>query len=70
MASFEEYIEQMVDQIPEEARQMLPKILSKNIQQRMMLFPPSYVANVINEAINEINRGSIERIENLIAKKI
>ena len=70
MNTFNEYFEKMKEDLPQEAISTLPMLISKETKQRMMTYPPSFIAGIIKEAINEINHGSIEKIETLIRKRI
>ena len=49
---------------------MLPMLLSKEVQRHITTYPPSFIAGVINKAINEINNGSTERLEVLIRRRL
>ena len=70
MESFSEYLAKMKDKIPEEAVRMLPMAISEGMQKWMMTYPPSFMAPIITEAINEINQGSVEKIERIIHKRL
>lgn len=70
MKTFSEYIDEMKEKIPQEVGKTLPMAISKDTQKWMMNYPPSFMAQVINDAIKEINQGSVQRIEQIIYKRV
>lgn len=70
--TFEEYWGEVekLKVLPTMAVQQLPSSLSENTKKKLMKRLPDETAKLINTAIEEINRGSIESIDCLIKKRL
>lgn len=56
--------------LPEMAIRQLPSSLSPEVKQRLMSLKPKETAGLLNTAIDEVNRGSVESIDNLVRKRL
>jgi hypothetical protein len=56
--------------LPEAAIEQVPKILSNETKKRLSRKSPEEVGRIIKEAIDEINRGSVETVDALTQKKL
>lgn len=69
---FEEYWSEVakLKLLPQMAIQQLPSSLLEETKKRLMRKRPEETAELLNAAIDEINRGSIESIDSLVRKKL
>lgn len=69
---FEEYWAEVekLKLLPKMVIQQLPSALSQETKKRLIRERPKEIAELINTAISEINRGSIESIGSLVQKRI
>ena len=56
--------------LPQMAIQQLPSSLSESAKKRLIKLRPEETAEMLNEAIDEINHGSVESIDSLIKKRL
>ncbi len=56
--------------IPSDASKQIPSVLSDKTKNKIRNLEPKLVAKIVNEAIDEINNGSIERIDVLIRRRL
>jgi hypothetical protein len=56
--------------LPEAAIEQVPQILSNETKKRLSRKSPEEVGRIIKEAIDEINRGSVETVDALTQKKL
>ena len=56
--------------LPEAAIEQVPQILWNETKKRLSRKTPEEVGRILKEAIDEINRGSIETVEALTQKKL
>ena len=56
--------------LPEMAIKQLPASLSAEVKQRLMSLKPKETAGLLNTAIDEVNRGSVESIDSLVRKRL
>ena len=56
--------------LPEAAIKQVPKILSNKTKKRLSRKTPKEVCWILNKAIDEINRGSIETVDALAQKEL
>ena len=56
--------------LPETAIEQVPKILSSETKKRLSRKTPEEVGWILKEAIDEINRGSVETVDALTQKKL
>ena len=56
--------------LPEMAIRQLPASLSSGVKQRLMSLKPKETAGLLNTAIDEVNRGSVESIDSLMRKRL
>lgn len=59
-----------VKDLPDTALLQIPSVLSESTKKRLEKRTPSEVRNIISEAIEEVNRGSVEPIDVLVRKKM
>lgn len=59
-----------LDVLPGMAVQQLPETLSSGIKKKLMEMKPEETAKMLEEAIYQINHGSVESIEALLRKKL
>ena len=70
--TFEEYWRE-VDKthlLPAMAIVQIPTSLSNSTKKKLMKKQPEETARLINTAIDEVNRGSIESIDSLVKKRL
>ena len=70
--TFEEYWVEVekLKALPQMAIQMLPSSLSTTTKKRLMRKRPEETAEMLNTAIEEVNRGSVESIDRLVRKRL
>lgn len=70
--TFEEYWGEVekLKALPGMAIQQLPSSLSATTRKRLMKREPEETARLINTAIEEIDRGSVESIDSLVRKRL
>lgn len=70
--TFEEYWSEVekLKVLPQMAIVQLPASLSDYTKKRLMKLKPEETAKLINTAIEEVNRGSIESIDSLVKKRL
>ena len=56
--------------LPNEAISYLPSSFSYSLKRKLMRKRPQEVTRMIQESIDEINKGSIDSIEALLKKKL
>ena len=56
--------------LPGMAIQQLPSSLSATTKQKLIKNRPEETARLINTAIEEVNRGSVESIDSLVKKRL
>ena len=56
--------------LPETAKLQIPGLLSEKTKWKLGMKNPAEVAAIVTEAIEDINHGSVERLDELINKKI
>ena len=56
--------------LPETAIEQVPKILSNETKKRLCRKSLEEVVRILKEAIDEINRGSVETVDALTQKKL
>ena len=56
--------------LPEAAIEQLPQILSNETKKRLFRKTHEEVSRILKEAIDEINRGSVETVDALVRKKL
>ena len=56
--------------LPEAAIEQVPQILSDDTKKRRSSKTADEVGRILQDAINEINRGSVETVEALTQKKL
>ena len=56
--------------LPEAAIEQVPQILSNETKKRLPRKTPEKVGRILKEAIDEINRGSVETVDALTQKKL
>ena len=56
--------------LPAMAIQQLPSSLSATTKKKLMKKQPEETARLINTAIEEVNRGSVESIDSLVKKRL
>lgn len=56
--------------LPDTAIHQIPSILSQQAKMKLCKKTPEEAAEIINAAIDEINRGSVETVDALIQKKM
>ena len=66
MKEFEERIKK--SDLPEMAIRLLPMTLTEKLQKR--LIREEHMEEIIEDAIIEVNRGSVERLETLILRRL
>lgn len=66
--TFEEVWSQ-VRGLPEQAVRQVPETISSDTKRRLSKLAPDKVSVIIKGAIDEINHGSVERLDNLIRNK-
>lgn len=59
-----------VQGLPETAKLHIPEILSEDTKGRLSEKRPSEAAVIVAEAIEEINHGSVERLDELIQRRL
>lgn len=52
--------------LPEMARIQLPSALSEKTKRKVMRLSPEELGQVLNTAIEQINRGSVESVDTLV----
>ena len=67
--SFEELWKQ-VKGFPEAAMQFIPNALNDETKKKLESYSSEEIASIINNAVEEINRGSIETVDSLVRKKL
>ena len=67
--TFDELWEQ-VSGLPDTAKMQVPGALSESTKRKLCTRSPEEVAAVVAEAIEEVNRGSIKPLDELIRKRI
>lgn len=70
--AFEEYWDEVakLKNIPNAAIEQLPSTLSEKTKKKLMKRKPEESAEILEVAIDLINRGSVESIDSLIRKLI
>lgn len=70
--AFEEYWDEVtkLKNIPNTAIEQLPSTLSEKTKKKLMKRKPEESAEILEAAIDLINRGSVESIDSLIRKLI
>ena len=70
--TFEEYWREvdMTHLLPAMAIDQIPSSLSNSTKKRLMKRNPEETATMLREAIEKINRGSVESIDSLVRKKL
>ena len=56
--------------LPEMARIQLPSSLSEKTKKLVLKLSPEELGQVLNTAIEQINRGSVESVDTLVRKQI
>ena len=56
--------------LPEAAIEQVPQILSNVTKKRLSRKTPEEVSRILKEAIDEINRGSVETVDALTQKNL
>ena len=56
--------------LPEAAIEQVPQILSNETKKRLSRKTPEEGRRILKEAIDEINRGSVETVDTLTQKKL
>ena len=59
-----------IDSLPQTAKDHIPDTLSGCTKRRLSRKPLSEVEKIINDAIEEVNAGSIESLDSLIRKRL
>lgn len=70
--TFEEYWAEIekLKLLPGMAIQQLPASLSPETKRRLMKLKPDETARTIRQAIDEVNRGSVESVDCLVRKRL
>ncbi len=70
--TFEEYWREVekLGILPSMAIQQLPSSLSTSTKKKLMKRKPEETARLLNTAIEEVNRGSVESIDSLLKKRL
>lgn len=70
--TFEEYWAEVekLNALPQMAIQQLPSSLSVFTKKRLFKMRPEETADLLNTAIEEVNRGSVESIDCLVRKRL
>lgn len=70
--TFEEYWREVgkTHLLPSMAIDQIPSSLSATTKKRLMKRSPEETARLLNTAIEEVNRGSIESIDSLVKKRL
>ena len=70
--TFEEYWAEVgkLKALPSMAIDKIPSSLSTATKKRLMKEQPEETARLLNKAIEEINRGSVESIDSLVKKRL
>lgn len=69
---FSEYwakVEKLKD-LPEMAIKQLPASLSTDTKKKLMKMRPEETVKLLNTAIDQVNRGSVESIDSLVRKRL
>ena len=67
--SFEELWEE-VKGIPNTAKLQIPEVLKEETKRKLSLMKPERIASIIMECIEEVNHGSVEKVDALVNKKL
>ena len=70
--TFEEYWREVkkLGILPSMAIQQLPSSLSTSTKKKLMKRKPEETARLLNTAVEEVNRGSVESIDSLSKKRL
>ena len=70
--TFEDYWLQVKNEgiLPSEAIKHLPGVFSDSMKRKMMHKKPQEVERIIQESIDEINKGSIDSVETILRRKL
>ena len=68
MKAFDKLLAHLNGRLPDVVIESLPSILSEEMKNQLLQESPETVAAAINAAIDEINHGSVERIEVLVKR--
>ena len=52
------------------AKQFIPNALSDETKKKLENYSSEEIASIINNAVEEINRGSIETVDSLVRKQL
>ncbi len=56
--------------IPTDALKQIPDLLSDETKNKMRKLPSDKVASIVNEAIDEVNKGAVEKLDVLISRRL
>lgn len=59
-----------IEGLPSEAKVQVPQALSKETKDKLGKKTPDEVTQILLYAIDEVNHGSVETIDNLVKKKL
>lgn len=59
-----------VQGLPEEAKRQVPGALSEKTKRMLSVKRPAEIGAIVNESIEEVNHGSVERLDELIRKRL
>lgn len=59
-----------VQGLPDTAKMQVPNILSESTKKKLSRKTPEEVGRIVTTAIDEVNHGSVEPLENLIKKRL
>lgn len=70
--TFEEYWTKVekLEMLPGMAIQQIPLSISAETKKRLMTKQPNEAAQFLNEAIDQINHGSVESLDKLLSKML
>lgn len=67
--TFEELWEQ-VSGLPDTAKKQVPRVLSDPTKKKLCKHSPEEISRIVAEAIEEVNRGSVKPLDELIRERI
>lgn len=59
-----------VQGLPEEAKRRVPETLKEDTKKKLSRLKPSEIEQIVTEAIDEVNHGSIAPLDELIKKRL
>lgn len=67
--TFEELWEQ-VSGLPDTAKMQVPRVLSDPTKKKLCKYSPDEVSRIVHSAIEEVNSGSVEPLDELLKKRL